>query len=57
MLQTTADLVYVKYGPDCSDTDYSYRLTPRSILEDNYGGIITACTESGSTFVFVTEKI
>lgn len=54
-IHNDAGTLWVKLGPDCSRTDFTYRLSLNTAVEiQGYTGIITAIKLSGTTTVYVT---
>ncbi len=55
-LHNEAGILYVRFGEEeASRTDYTYRLTPNSILENNFWrGRVTAIKEQGDSVALLT---
>lgn len=57
LIVQTMDPVLVRLDGSASSALYSYAVPRNSVLElENYSGSVEACTLSGTTTVFVTEK-
>ncbi len=52
--------IYIKYGDGCNSIIYTHKINPNTFFSDDYGGLITGCTDTYRTspgLVLITLKL